>query len=214
MVLEWLSRLLSGFFSNLGGSVNSGIWSQGRSSVSENQFQNQQLEKFTPAFTYQTNVENISSFLDNLSNFSYAEQAINRVNQQRQVNLDFIDREVAALRAIEIPTPNLEYEKLKIGNKGVISKSQSYWANELGGLKNYAEDIIFRNAAGTNLVRGKNIRDLRYIDSQGLREAYDLLRRKEEFAIYKTGALNQISTNINNLLQRRDLITSKAPFSL
>lgn len=70
--------------------------------------------------------------------------------------------------------------QLKIGNKGVISKSQSYWANELGGLKKYAEDIIFGNAAGTNLVRGKNVRDNRYIDSPGLREAYDKLLSKEK----------------------------------
>ena len=70
--------------------------------------------------------------------------------------------------------------QLKIGNKGVISKSQSYWANELGGLKKYAEDIIFGNAAGTNLIRGKNVIDGRYIDSPGLREAYDKLLSKEK----------------------------------
>ena len=104
MVLEWLSRLFSGFSSNLGGFDNRSIWSQGRGSVLENQFQDKQLEKFTSAFTYKTNVENISNFLDNLSNFSYAEQAVNRVNQQRQVNLDFIDSEVEALRGITIPT--------------------------------------------------------------------------------------------------------------
>ena len=70
--------------------------------------------------------------------------------------------------------------QLKIGNKGVISKSQSYWANELGGLKKYAEDIIFGNAAGTNLIRGKNVIDGRYIDSPGLREAYDKILSKEK----------------------------------
>ena len=70
--------------------------------------------------------------------------------------------------------------QLKIGNKGVISQDQSYWSSQLGGLKKYAEAIIFGNAAGTNLVRGKNIRDGRYIDSQGLREAYDKLLSKEK----------------------------------
>ena len=117
MVLEWLSRLLSGFSSNLGWSDNRSIWSQGRGSVLENQFQNQQLEKFTSGFTYKTNVENISNFLDNLSNFSYAEQAVNRVNQQRQVNLDFIDSEVETLRGITIPTPQFtSYER--VGKRG------------------------------------------------------------------------------------------------
>ena len=33
--------------------------------------------------------------------------------------------------------------------------------------------------------------------------------RKTEFSAYKTSALNQINTNISNLLQRRDLITSQ-----
>ena len=47
-------------------------------------------------------------------------------------------------------------------------------------MKKYAEDIIFGNAAGTNLVRGKNVRDGRYIDSPGLREAYDKILSKEK----------------------------------
>ena len=189
MVLEWLSRLLSGFFSNLGGSVNSGIWSQGRSSVSENQFQNQQLEKFTPAFTYQTNVENISSFLDNLSNFSYAEQAINRVNQQRQVNLDFIDSEVEALRGIEIPTPQFtSYER--VGKRGfggeVASRPFSY-------------------GSGGGVRRWYWINPTNYAQNQ---------REQIEFAEYKEDALSQINASINNFIEKRDLITSKAPFSL
>lgn len=189
MVLEWLSRLFSGFSSNLGGFVNSSIWSQGRGSVSENQFQNESLYKFTPAFTYQTNVENISSFLDNLSNFSYAEQAVNRVNQQRQVNLDFIDSEVEALRGIEIPTPQFtSYERFgkraKVGE--VYDRPFSYGSG--GGVRRW------------------------WIVNPAKKAQYE--REVEEFATYKTGALNQINTNINNLLGRRDLITSKAPFSL
>lgn len=189
MVLEWLSRLLDRFSSNLGGFVNSSIWSQGRGSVSENQFQNESLYKFTPAFTYQTNVENISSFLDNLSNFSYAEQAVNRVNQQRQVNLDFIDSEVEALRGIEIPTPQFtSYERFgkraKVGE--VYDRPFSYGSG--GGVRRW------------------------WIVNPAKKAQYE--REVEEFATYKTGALNQINTNINNLLGRRDLITSKAPFSL
>ena len=189
MVLEWLSRLLSGFSSNLGGSVNRSIWSQGRGSVSENQFQNQQLEKFTPAFTYQTNIENISSFLDNLSDFSYAEQAVNRVNQQRQVNLDFIDREVEALRGIEIPTPRFtKYERF-----GRRAGANEYY------------DRPFSYSSGGGVRRW-------WIVNPEKKARYE--SEVAEFATYKTGALEQINTNISNLLQRRDLITSKAPFSL
>lgn len=189
MVLEWLSRLLSGFSSNLGGSANRSVWSQGRGSVSENQFQNQQLEKFTPAFTYQTNVENISSFLDNLSNFSYAEQAVNLVNQQRQVNLDFIDSEVEALRGITIPTPRFtSYER--VGKRP--------FAGEVAG-----RPFSFGSSGGVR--RRYWINPTNYARYQS---------EVAEFTAYKTGALEQINTNISNLLQRRDLITSKAPFSL
>jgi hypothetical protein len=173
MVLEWLSRLLSGFSSNLGGFDNRSIWSQGRGSVLENQFQDQQLEKFTPAFTYKTNVENISNFLDNLSNFSYAEQAVNRVNQQRQVNLDFIDSEVETLRGI---TPT-SYER--VGKRG--------FAGEVAG-RPFSYDQF------GSVRRRYWINPTAYAENQ---------RQQAE-----------ISTNINNLLGRRDLITSKAPFSL
>ena len=200
MVLEWLSRLLSGFSSNLGGFDNRSIWSQGRGSVLENQFQDQQLEKFTPAFTYKTNVENISNFLDNLSNFSYAEQAVNRVNQQRQVNLDFIDSEVETLRSITIPTPNF-YEP--IPNYERVGKRGQPW--EIAGRP-------FSYGAGGVVRRRYWINPMR--KTQYEREVVEYEGRKTEFATYKTGALNQISTNINNLLQRRDLITSRAPFSL
>jgi len=189
MVLEWLSRLLSGFSSNLGGSANRSIWSQGRGSVSENIFQDSQLEKFTSGYTYKTNVENISNFLDNLSNFSYAEQAVNRVNQQRQVNLDFIDSEVETLRGITIPTPQFKsYER--VGKRPV--------AGEVAGRP-------YSYGSGGGVRRWYWINTANYAENQ---------RQQAEFATYKTGALNQISTNINNLLQRRDLITSKAPFSL
>lgn len=189
MVLEWLSRLLDRFSSNLGGFVNRSVWSQRSGSLSENQFQNESLYKFTPSYTYQTNIENISSFLDNLSNFSYAEQAVKRVNLQRQVNLDWIDKEVETLRAIEIPTPQFtSYERFgKRAFEGeVYDRPFSYGSG--GGVRRW------------------------WIVNPAKKAQYE--REVEEFTAYKTGALEQINTNINNLLQRRDLITSKAPFSL
>ena len=155
---------------------------------------NQQLEKFTPAFTYQTNVENISSFLDNLSNFSYAEQAVNRVNQQRQVNLDFIDSEVEALRGITIPTPQFtSYERF--------------------GKRAKAGEVYDRPFSYAPLIEGSGGGVRRWwIVNPVAKARYE--SEVAEFATYKTGALEQINTNISNLLQRRDLITSKAPFTL
>ncbi len=189
MVLEWLSRLLSGFSNNLGGFDNRSIWSKGRGSVSENIFQDSQLEKFTSSYTYKTNMQNVSSFLDNLSNFSYAEQAVNRVNQQRQVNLDFIDSEVETLRGITIPTPQFtSYERF-----GKRAKAGEVY------------DRPFSYGSGGGVRRW-------WIVNPEKKARYE--REVEEFATYKAGALNQISTNINNLLQRRDLITSRDPFSL
>jgi hypothetical protein len=127
--------------------------------------------------------------LDNLSNFSYAEQAVNRVNQQRQVNLDFIDSEVETLRGITIPTPQFKsYER--VGKRPV--------AGEVAGRP-------YSYGSGGGVRRWYWINTANYAENQ---------RQQAEFATYKSGALNQISTNINNLLQRRDLITSKAPFSL
>jgi len=189
MVLEWLSRLLSGFSSNLGGFVNRSVWGQGSGNLSENQFQNESLYKFSPSYTYQTNIENISSFLDNLSNFSYAEQAVKRVNLQRQVNLDWIDKEVETLRNIKIPTPTFtkyeRYGKRPLAGE-IADRPFSYGSS--GGVRRW----WFVNP----------VKKARYESEVA------------EFTAYKTGALEQISTNINNLLGRRDLITSKAPFSL
>ena len=81
MVLGWLSK----------------VW--------QSQRVDPQLYKFTPEFTYQTNMENISSFFDRLSNFSHAKEAVNRINQQRSFDLSFIDSEIKNLESITIPTP-------------------------------------------------------------------------------------------------------------
>ena len=189
MALDWLSRLLSRFSIQLGGSNPSSVWSYGRGSVSENIFQNQQIQKFTPSYTYEINTKNILDHLDLVSNFSYANEAVNRLNTQRQANLDFIDSEVETLRGITIPTPQFaSYER--VGKRPL--------AGEVAGRP-------FSYGSGGGVRRRYWINPTSYAENQ---------RQQAEFSVYKTGALNQISTNINNLLQRRDLITSRAPFSL
>tara|TARA_R110000737_G_scaffold340820_1_gene364015 strand:+ start:1205 stop:1681 length:477 start_codon:yes stop_codon:yes gene_type:complete len=64
-----------------------------------------QLFKFTKQFTYESNIENINTFFSKLSNYSYAKEAVNRVNQQRDFDLSFIDSEIKNLESITIPTP-------------------------------------------------------------------------------------------------------------
>lgn len=106
MVLEWLSRLLSGLSFQLGGVDTRSIWSRGRGSISENIFQDSQLFKFTPAFTHALNVENYNTKMGLLSDFSHAEQTVKLLDQQKQVDLSFIDSEIKTLKEITIPDPN------------------------------------------------------------------------------------------------------------
>ena len=72
-----------------------------------------QLYKFTPQYTYDINVQNFNNFFDRLSEFSYAKEAVSRVNQQRTVDLSFIDSEIKTLENITIPTPKfISYERV------------------------------------------------------------------------------------------------------
>ena len=189
MALDWLFRLLSRFSIQLGGSNPSSVWSYGRGSVSENIFQNQQIQKFTPSYTYEINTKNILDHLDLVSNFSYANEAVNRLNTQRQANLNFIDSEVETLRNIVIPTPTFtKYERYgkRAGPNEVYDRPFSYKSG--GGVRRWWLVNPVKKAQYESEVK--------------------------EFALYKENALSQINESINNFIEKRDLITSKAPFSL
>ena len=105
MALEWLSRLLDGLSVFLGGSNPRSIWSGGRGGISENIFQDSQLRKFTPSYTHALNVENYNTKMGLLSEFSHAEQVVNLLDQQKQIDLSFVDSEIKTLREITIPDP-------------------------------------------------------------------------------------------------------------
>ncbi len=189
MALDWLSRLLSRFSIQLDRSNSRSVWSYGRGSISENIFQNQQIQKFTPSYTYEINTKNILDHLDLVSNFSYANEAVNRINTQRKANLDFIDSEVETLRNIVIPTPEFtSYER--IGKRPLIG--------EVAGRP-------FSYGSGGGVRR-------RYWINPMKKAQYE--SEVKEFALYKENALSQINESINNFIKKRDLITSKAPFSL
>ena len=78
-----------------------------------------------------------------------------------------------------------------------LTKDQSYWANQLGGFKNYAESIL-RGFATTQNVSGRNVRDLRYLDSPALRQSYTNLISQEnitkanEFIFRQQGEIDRL----------------------
>ena len=59
-----------------------------------------------------------------------------------------------------------------------LSKNQSYWASQLGGIRAYAERII-GGAALTQNIGGRNISDGRFEDSPQLRQYYSNIIAQE-----------------------------------
>lgn len=69
-------------------------------------------------------------------------------------------------------------QQQKISTPGSLSKNQSYWANQLGGIRAYAESII-GGAALTQNIGGRNISDGRFEDSPQLRQYYSNIIAQE-----------------------------------
>ena len=105
MVLEWLSSLFDRLSFQLGRSSSRSIWNRGRDSLSENIFQTAQLYKFTPAYTHDLNLQNIKTKMGMLENFTHAEKVVQRINQQTQINLGYLDTQIQTLENIEKPNP-------------------------------------------------------------------------------------------------------------
>ena len=164
MVLEWLSK----------------VWASQRVDP--------QLYKFTPEFTYETNMENISSFFDRLSNYSHAKEAVNRINQQRSFDLSFIDSEIKNLEGITIPTPQfISYER--------VGKRVQSWERA---------DRPYSYGSGGGVRRW-------WIVNPEKKRIYD--QQVSAFNTYKSDTLGRIADNISFLGKQRDLIPSQ-PFSL
>jgi len=193
MALDWLSRLLNGFSVFLGGSNSRSVWSNGRGSVFENVFQDSQLRKFEPTNTFNLVTEKFNTQMQLLSNFTHATEAVNRLNQQREIDISFIDSEIKTLRGITISDP--EYTS---PNYERVGKRGQPW--EVAGRP-------FSYGAGGGVRR-------RYWINPVAKAEYEARHESEvrEFATYKTNALSQISQQLGILTERRDLIPSK--FSL
>ena len=170
MALEWLSRL----------------WTS--------KAVDPQLFKFNKEYTYQTNMENISSFFDKLSNYSYAKEAVNRVNQQRAFDLSFIDSEIKNLESITIQTPDFikpNYERVgkRVQPWEIATRPYSYGSG--GGVRRWWIENPQRKAEYFKIYN----------------------QQVEEFNIYKSDTLSRIANNISFLGKQRDLIPAQ-PYSL
>ena len=84
MALEWLSRILNGFNVQLGRLDTGNIWSGRDNTLPSDIIQASQLRKFSKEYTHELNVKTLNIFADRLSEFSYAKEAVRRVNQRIQ----------------------------------------------------------------------------------------------------------------------------------
>jgi hypothetical protein len=175
MVLEWLSK----------------VW--------QSQRVDPQLYKFTPEFTYETNMENISSFFNRLSNFSHAKEAVNRINQQRSFDLSFIDSQIKTLESIKIP------------ELGITPKFTSYERYGKRAKQGEVYDRPYSYGSGGGVYRWWFVNPQRKLQYE--REVSAWNQTLENYDIYKSETLGKIADNISFLGKQRDLIPSQ-PFSL
>ena len=135
-----------------------------------------------------SNIPFINPFTDLLSKaqaqaIEKQESNIETLENIRQSNLgiaqDILDYEknISNLKINQLKTELdktasfISQQQKNIKTSTGLTKDQSYWINQLGGLKNYAESI-FRGMAQTQNIGGTNVRDLRYLDSVALRQNY------------------------------------------
>jgi hypothetical protein len=129
--------------------------------------QTSQISALNQLGTSQENLENIR-----LNNLEIAQNILNVERQRADVNIDYIQSNLQEARSY------VSQQQKNIRPTTGLSKDQSYWINQLGGLKNYAENIL-RGFGTTQNVGGRNVRDLRYLDSAALRQSYANLISKE-----------------------------------
>ena len=198
MALEWLSRILNGFNIQLGRLDTGNIWSGGNSDISSNILQASQLRKFTKEYTHELNVKTLNIFAGRLSEFSYAKEAVRRVNQQRDLNLNFFNSEIQALKNITIPDP-------------VTPKFTSY--ERVGKRVQPWEKVSrpYSYGSGGGVYRWWIVNPQKKLQYQSEVNAWE--KNLQAFNIYKENALSQIKTSLDIVTKKRDLITSTS-FSL
>ena len=183
MALEWLSRILNGFNIQLGRLDTGNIWSGRDNTLPSDIIQASQLRKFSKEYTHELNVKTLNIFADRLSEFSYAKEAVRRVNQQRDLDLNFFNSEIKTLENITIPTPKfISYERVgkRVQPWEIATRPYSYGSG--GGVRRWWI---------------QNPEKKRIYESQVI-----------EFNTYKENALSQIKTSLDFFTGKRDLITS------
>ena len=111
----------------------------------------------------ESNIETLQSIKE--SNLGIAQDILDYERNIANTKIDYLQTELSKTQSF------ISQQQKNIKTSTGLTKDQSYWINQLGGLKNYAESI-FRGMAQTQNIGGTNVRDLRYLDSVALRQNY------------------------------------------
>ena len=111
----------------------------------------------------ESNIETLQSIKE--SNLGIAQDILDYERNIANTKIDYLQTELSKTQSF------ISQQQKNIKTSTGLTKDQSYWINQLGGLKNYAESI-FRGMAQTQNIGGRNVRDLRYLDSVALRQNY------------------------------------------
>lgn len=109
-----------------------------------------------------TNIKTLESVRQ--SNLGIAQSILNYERSIKDVNISQINTELDK-------TQSYISQQQKIRAPALLTRDQSYWADQMGGIKAYALRII-GGAAQTETIGGRNISDGRFQDSEGLRQYY------------------------------------------
>ena len=186
--------LVSGIFNSiselsrqLGGSDFRSIWSSGRGSVSENEFQNEQLFKFTDEYAVQQQSNKLSNFLDFITQRKQEDD--NFINVQnffetkKQVEVNFLDSQIQEAESFRLPSPVLR---------------------RVGALDRSTADFYYKGSG--------SFKNLHPVSQQNLVNIDYNKQVTQQLNDYSIPIYNEIKGFIENLTSQKSLIQSKSLF--
>jgi len=186
-LVSGIFNLISQLSRNLGGTDFRSIWSSGRGSVSENQFQNEQLFKFTDEYAYQQQEINLQTTLQGIEqhhNQTVAfENTKNFLLSQRESQINFLDSQIKEAQSFELSAPVLR-------RVGVLDRSSA--------------DFLYKGA-------GK-FENLHPISQQNLINIDYNKQVRESFSKYSSSVYSQVNSFIEKLQLQKSLIQSRELF--